>query len=192
MVPGAGIMVNDIWGWTDPLTGIEYALVGRMDGMAFISLEDPARPVYVGQLLRPHLASVSAWRDVKVYADHAFVVADAARQHGLQVFDLRQLRDVAEPPVTFEETARYDRIASAHNIVINEESGFAYAVGNSAGGETCGGGLHMIDIHDPDVRGVLRRPFHRLGGDRVHPRRAVHPVLRPGRRLPGPGDLPRL
>ncbi len=148
-VPGAGITANDIWGWTDPLTGIEYALVGRMDGVAFVSLEDPERPVYVGQLLRPHLAPVSVWRDVKVYANHAFIVADAAMQHGLQVFDLRQLRDVQEQPVTFEETARYDRIASAHNIVINEESGFAYTVGNNAGGETCGGGLHMIDIHDP-------------------------------------------
>ena len=43
----------------------------------------------------------------------------------------------------------YTNIASAHNVVINEESGFAYSVGSSGGGETCGGGLHMIDIRDP-------------------------------------------
>ena len=49
----------------------------------------------------------------------------------------------------FEETAHYDQIASAHNIVINESTGFAYSVGTSSGGETCGGGLHMIDIRDP-------------------------------------------
>ncbi|MGH7580142.1 MAG: choice-of-anchor B family protein, partial [Gemmatimonadales bacterium] len=41
------------------------------------------------------------------------------------------------------------RINSAHNIVINESTGFAYTVGNSMGGETCGGALHMIDIRDP-------------------------------------------
>ena len=43
----------------------------------------------------------------------------------------------------------YREVNSVHNIVINEGSGFAYAVGSSAGGTTCGGGLHMIDIHDP-------------------------------------------
>jgi choice-of-anchor B domain-containing protein len=32
--------------------------------------------------------------------------------------------------------------------VINEDTGFAYAVGNSGGGP-CGGGLHMIDVRDP-------------------------------------------
>jgi len=51
--------------------------------------------------------------------------------------------------VTFEEDAHYSGIASAHNVVINEETGFAYAVGASEGGETCGGGLHMINIQDP-------------------------------------------
>ena len=33
--------------------------------------------------------------------------------------------------------------------MINENTGFAYTVGNSMGGETCGGALHMIDIRDP-------------------------------------------
>jgi len=143
------VEVNDLWGWTDPVTGVEYALVGRTNGMAFISLEDPETPVYVGELPRERFAPISAWRDVKVYADHAFIVADRARHHGVQVFDLRQLRDVEEPPVTFRETAAYRGIASAHNIAINEESGFAYTVGNRSGGEMCGGGLHMIDIREP-------------------------------------------
>jgi choice-of-anchor B domain-containing protein len=65
------------------------------------------------------------------------------------VFDLTQLRDVKSPPAKFTETAHYDRIHSAHNIVMNEESGFAYVVGASMGGETCGGGLHMIDVREP-------------------------------------------
>src|SRR5687767_1864873 len=29
---------NDIWGWTDPLTGREYALVGRTTGTSFVSV----------------------------------------------------------------------------------------------------------------------------------------------------------
>jgi len=145
------ITVNDLWGWTDPQTGVEYALVGRTDGMAFVSLADPENPVYVGQLFRTNGAPVSKWRDVKVYADHAFIVADRASNHGVQIFDLRQLRGVQSTPVTFLETQYYDGIASAHNIVMNETTGFAYVVGATAGGDTCGRGLHMIDVRTPSA-----------------------------------------
>jgi choice-of-anchor B domain-containing protein len=144
-----GVRLNDIWGWTDPETGKEYALVGRVDGTSFVDISDPANPVYVGDLPKTATSPGSTWRDIKVYKDHAFIVADGAGEHGMQVFDLTRLRDVENPPVTFTTDAHYTRIQSAHNIVINEESGFAYTVGNSGGTETCGGGLHMIDIHDP-------------------------------------------
>ncbi len=143
------IRVTDVWGWTDSLTGTEYALVARTDGVAFVSLEDPADPVYLGELPLTPGASVSAWRDVKVYNNHAFVVADGAGEHGMQVFDLRLLRDVSNPPVTFDETAHYNGISSAHNIAINEATGYAYVVGASMGAETCGGGIHMIDVSTP-------------------------------------------
>ncbi|MGE0555216.1 MAG: choice-of-anchor B family protein [Gemmatimonadales bacterium] len=146
---GRGVRLNDIWGWTDPETQREYALVGRMDGTSFVDITDPSNPRYLGDLPLHEGARPSIWRDIKVYQDHAFIVADLAGQHGMQVFDLRQLRSAAGPPVTFQETANYDKIASAHNIVINEESGYAYPVGNSGGGETCGGALHMIDIRTP-------------------------------------------
>ncbi len=144
-----GIQVNDVWGWTDPQSDREYALVGRMDGTAFVDVTDASHPVYIGQLMRTDGSPTSIWRDIKVYNDFAFIVADASGQHGVQIFDLRKLRDVSKLPAEFEEDAHYDGIASAHNIVINEETGFAYTVGNSAGGETCGGGLHMINIQDP-------------------------------------------
>ena len=54
-----------------------------------------------------------------------------------------------DPPVTFAETANCDGNHSAHNIVIDEEIGMPYAVGSRMGGETCGGGLHMIDVRTP-------------------------------------------
>ncbi|MYF41616.1 MAG: choice-of-anchor B family protein [Rhodothermaceae bacterium] len=140
---------NDVWGWVDAETDREYALVGRNDGMAFMDVSDPTNPVLKGNLPLTAGARPSNWRDVKVYADHAFIVADGAGQHGVQVFDLQRLRENTEEPVTYSEDAIYDGIASAHNIVINEDTGFAYAVGSRGGGETCGGGLHMIDIRDP-------------------------------------------
>jgi choice-of-anchor B domain-containing protein len=144
-----GAELNDIWGWTDPETGKEYALVGRQDGTSFVDLSDPENPVLVGVLPRTEGVPGSVWRDIKVYKDHAFIVADGADAHGMQVFDLTRLRGVSNAPATFTPETTYHNIHSAHNIVINEDTGFAYTVGNSGGGETCGGGLHMIDIRDP-------------------------------------------
>ena len=144
-----GARVNDIWGWTDPETNRDYAIVGRTDGTSFVDVTDPPNPVVVGNLPKPDWAPGSTWRDMKVYMNHVFVVSDGAANHGMQVFDLTRLREFSGTLLTFDHDAHYDRINSVHNIVINEETGFAYAVGSSRGGETCGGGLHMIDIRDP-------------------------------------------
>lgn len=134
---------NDLWGWVDPLDGTEYALVGARDGVVFLDLSTPTAPRYLGKL--PSHGNVSSWRDIKVYQDHAFIVADYNRDHGLQIFELAQLRSVTNPPVVFQESAHYDQFDDAHNIAIDAVSGFAYAVG----GESCKGGLHMIDIRTP-------------------------------------------
>ena len=144
-----GANLNDIWGWTDPESNREYALVGRTDGTTFVDVTDPSNPRVLGDLPMHQGAHANFWRDIKVYKNHAFIVADGSGPHGMQVFDLTQLRDVQGAPVTFTETAHYDKIASAHNIAINEESGFAYPIGANGGGETCGGALHMIDIREP-------------------------------------------
>ncbi len=148
---GRGSHVNDVWGWTDPETGTEYTLLGRTDGTSFVDISDPYNPVVVGNLWLTDGAQPASWRDIKVYKDHAFIVADGAGPHGMQIFDLNQLRDVkpADMPVEFKETAHYDQVASVHNIVINEDTGFGYAVGSNAGGVTCGGGLHIINIQEP-------------------------------------------
>lgn len=136
---------SDSWGWTDPQTGVEYAIIGRSNGVAFVSLEDPINPVYLGNLPRPAGVSTSVWADIKVYQDHAFMVADNVSNYGMQVLDLTVLRNVSNPPVTFTATAVYNEFDSAHNIVINTDTGFAYAVG----GNSCAGGLHMVDIKTP-------------------------------------------
>lgn len=132
---------NDIWGWTDQLTGKEYALMGRTNGTAFVDISTPTSPVYLGNL-STHSGS-APWRDVKVYKDHAFIVADVSG-HGMQVFDLTRLRNVASPQ-TFTADKHYANFGNSHNIAINEATGYAYAVGSN----TCGGGPHMVDIRTP-------------------------------------------
>ena len=132
---------NDIWGWTDPVTGREYALVGRSTGTSFVDISNPAAPLYLGDL--PTQTVASGWRGIKVFADHAFIVSEALN-HGMQVFDLRQLRGVTAP-VTFTATAHYTGFGSTHTLALNERTGFAYAVGT----RTCEGGLHIVDVRTP-------------------------------------------
>jgi len=136
---------NDSWGWTDPDNGNEYAIIGLNNGTAFIDISDPSGPIYLGKL--PTATQNSPWRDVKVYKNHAFIVSEAAN-HGMQVFDLTRLKSVVNPPVAFTSDTRFTAFGSAHNIVINEDSGFAYVVGTSRSGTYKGGPL-FINIQDP-------------------------------------------
>ena len=133
---------NDSWGWTDPQGGAEYILMGLDNGTAFIDVSDPVNPVYLGKL--PTHTQSSTWRDIKVYNNYAFVVSEASG-HGMQVFDLTRLRNVSNPPATFTEDAHFANFGSAHNIVINEATGYAYAVGAN----TYSGGAHFVNIQDP-------------------------------------------
>ncbi|MGK0378438.1 choice-of-anchor B family protein [Patiriisocius sp. Uisw_017] len=133
---------NDSWGWTDPQDGKEYALIALNNGTAFIDISNPTNPRYLGKL--PTETDSSTWRDVKVYQNHAFIVSEAPG-HGMQVFDLTRLRDVSSPPEEFDTDGFYGGFGNCHNIVINEDSGFAYAVGS----DTFASGPHFIDISDP-------------------------------------------
>lgn len=139
---GDGAEGNDSWGWTDPMTGKEYALIGTTTSAAFVDMSDPSNLIFLGRL--PTATNNSLWRDIKVYNNHAFIVSEASG-HGMQVFDLTRLRNVANPPETFTADANYNEFGSAHNIVINEESGFAYAVGS----DTFNGGPHFVNIQNP-------------------------------------------
>ncbi len=136
---------NDMWSWRDPQTGKDYALVGRSNGVSFVDVSAPESPIYVGNLATHDVDS--AWRDIKVYRDHAFVVADFAGEHGMQVFDLRRLRNVNAAPREFTEDAHHAGFRRAHNLAINADTGFAFAVGTEP--ETCAGGIYMIDIRQP-------------------------------------------
>ena len=147
---GGGEIGNDMWGWKDPRTKREYALVGKTNGTAFVDISNPTRPVYLGQMPTQSTAGGIFWRDIKVYRDHAFVVSENT-DHGMQVFDLTRLRRAGREPQTFTADAVYTGISSTHNLDINEDSGFAYLVGTNTcvSGEEQGG-LHMVDIRRPE------------------------------------------
>ena len=150
--PYPNICANDIWGWTDPADGHEYAIVGLHNGTAFVDVTVPAAPRLLGRL--PTATNASSWRDAKTIGHYALVVSEA-NGHGMQIFDLEHLRGLSEDAArTFTADARYTGIGSAHNVVVDEATGFAYAVGFRTQGAgfpaACNvRGFFAIDMHDP-------------------------------------------
>lgn len=137
-----GTWGNDLWGWHDAQTGREYALMGLDTGTAFVDVTAPEAPIFLGRL--PTQTVASTWRDIKVYGDHAYIVVDNAGNHGMQVFDLTRLRGILAPEMFLPDVV-YGDFGEAHNLAINEDTGFAFAVGS----DDCGG-MHIININTPN------------------------------------------
>jgi len=146
--PGSNTEANDIWGWTDENSKREFAIIGLQLGTAFVEITDPYNPVYLGALptsgeLSGDTLRYTEWRDVKTYKNYALIVSEIPN-HGMQIFDLTTLL-TANPKTRFKETARYSEFGDAHNVFVNEDTGYAYALGSN----TCNGGLHFVDLEDP-------------------------------------------
>lgn len=135
--------VADLWGWTDPVTGKEYAIVGGRTGTSFVDLSTPTAPVLVG-FLPTHNGVSSLWRDVDTHGNWCFVGSEAAG-HGLQVFDLTRLRTVTNPPATFTEDAHYGGFGNSHTIFADKTEPYVYAVGANV----FSGGLIAVNISNP-------------------------------------------
>lgn len=140
--------VNDMWGWTDPATKKDYALVGASTGTVFVDISDAKRPEVLGILPTASTEGGSSWRDIKVYANHAYVVSEHT-DHGVQVFDLTRLRDWDGTYTTYDMDAHYIGHGSAHNIAINEDTGFAYSVGAGPHSDMGLPNLVIVDAPSP-------------------------------------------
>jgi choice-of-anchor B domain-containing protein len=147
------------WGWTDPMCGREYAIVGMTQSTTFVDVTIPEAPIVRGIIPAPAGAPGTLWREVKVYNNHAYIVQDLLGS-GVQIFDLTRLRlpapappcgpvpQVFDPVPEFQPDAVYrqqgasETVSNVHTITINEATGFAYLNGSN----TCGSAPHMIDL----------------------------------------------
>ena len=139
-IGGENTTGSNCWGWTDPISQNEYALMSTNKGVTFVDITNPANAVILGTLNTRTESNAS--RNVKVYEGIAYIVSEAAG-HGMQSLSLSKLKDVKNPPVEFTSDKDYTGFGEAHNIVINEDSGFAYVVGSN----TFDGGPHFVDIN---------------------------------------------
>ncbi len=147
--PSAPASANEVWGWTDPQTGKEIALVGLSNGVGFVDVTTPTAPVYLGKLTSATSGN-NSWRTFRVDNNYLFVGSEASG-HGVQVFSLARLRGVTAPQA-FTADTRYTRVSNVHTLVAN--NGYLYLAGSTrtegATNPTCtAGGLHIVDVRNP-------------------------------------------
>ena len=150
---GSSVFGNDCWGWTDAASDRKFAIMGLTNACSFIEVTDPTNPIYLGKVDTHEAGQNRSWRDIKVYNDHAYIVADGGgNDQGVQIFDLTQLL-TADPntPQTFPATAHYAGFGPSHNIEINVDTGYAYVIGarTLSGSRYHAGGLVILDLSDP-------------------------------------------
>ena len=122
---------SDIWGWSDPATGNEYALVGLNSGFSVVDISSPQNPVETFFIQDVN----STWRDVKTWGNHAYITTEGGG--GLLIVDLTDLTGNTYTHYTAS-------FSSAHNIYIDE--GVAYIFGADVG---TGGAIFLDVATDP-------------------------------------------
>ena len=123
---------SDIWGWTNPTTGVEYALVGLNSGFSVVDLSSPQNPTEAFFISGVN----STWRDIKTWGNHAYVITEGGG--GLLIVDLTDLTGQTHTYYT-------GSYSTAHNIYI-DENGVAYIFGSDVGN---GGALFLDVATDP-------------------------------------------
>ncbi|KAL2212056.1 hypothetical protein CC79DRAFT_1302335 [Sarocladium strictum] len=151
---GPGGEGSSSWGWTSD-DDREFVAIGQYEGAAFVEIGSDGKMIYLGRL--PQYSAPSEWREIRSYKNY-MVIGSEARNHGVQIFDMKKLLDVdPASPVTFDPkndlTSHFTALlprGSAHNIVINEELKYGVAVGAQPRSDPiCRSGLNFFDLTDP-------------------------------------------
>jgi len=136
---GAG--VADVWGWADPETKREYAILGSTRGVQFIDVTNPTKPLYLGTLAGKAEPAL-IWQEIEILNDHAYIVCDLSPCN-LQIFDLTHLRG-AEAAQNWVPDAVFP-IPNAHSIDSNPETNHIFVNGSLA----LNGAPVILDVSTP-------------------------------------------
>lgn len=152
--PSGSSRFNDVWGYHDPVSGREAAILGGTSAAYVIETTDPRRPVLRGTFS----ASSSGWRsstwsDMKAWKGYAYVVTEGGG--GMKVIDLRNLNS---PRLVTTWGSQYWR--NAHNIALDLQRGIVIVHGTGGrSGET----VRFIDVDStpgsPRLVGSWRSPY---------------------------------
>lgn len=110
-LPITNLPIHDVWGYTDTVTGTQYALLGASNsGMRVVDVSDAAQPQLVGTISGGGVEAI----DVKTWQNFAYVVGESPSATG-KVIDLS---DPTNP-------VQVGTFPGGHNLSITDD-GFMY------------------------------------------------------------------
>ncbi|MFN0149768.1 MAG: choice-of-anchor B family protein [bacterium] len=119
------------WGYVDPSTNIEYAILAARTGTAIYNIADPRNPVLTGFIAGPN----NLWREMKTYREFCYVGTEAGG--GLQIISL------ANPEAPFlAATFTGSGLSSIHSVTVDTLNARLYANGAN-------GGCRILSLANP-------------------------------------------
>jgi choice-of-anchor B domain-containing protein len=82
---------NSCYGYVDPVTNKEYAIIGSSQGTHIIDVSNPTSPVQIDYVAGRRDSCV--WREYKVYQHYLYAVSDDSPPNSFQIIDLAYLPD---------------------------------------------------------------------------------------------------
>ncbi|MBI5216122.1 MAG: choice-of-anchor B family protein [Ignavibacteriae bacterium] len=137
--PEGGSYVAGCWGWTDTVSGKEYALLGSYSGTSIVEITDADNPVERDFVPGPS----STWRELQTHSHYAYVVTEGGG--GVQIIDLSYLPDSVHLVQSFNYSQGGKNISSSHTNHIKD--GYLYLNGCSNWPR---GGAVIFNLADPE------------------------------------------
>ena len=153
-LPYPSHLLNCIWGYSDS-NGKEYALVGTYDGISIVDISNPSTPREIHFV--PTVNSV--WKDIQTYSHYAYIVhgiynGTQDEADGLLIIDLRGIdSNDLSPYIHHYKTTEYQ---TAHNIFIDDKTGYAYLFGVQERG-----GALILDLKENPISPTIKGSYDR-------------------------------
>ena len=133
---------SDCWGWTDG-NGVDYAIVGNSDHVAFVRASDG---VVLDQVPAPELQDAYYHRDMVTHGNYAYCVAEMSGvNEGLMIFDLSTLPDSVRYVGSWTNNGSLIR---SHNLDIDAGTSHLYIEADESQGNF---GIEIVDITNPEA-----------------------------------------
>ncbi len=133
---------NDCWGYRDPNTGNEYAILGTTTGISIWNVTDPFNPYETGFVRST--GNNSGWRDIDTFGDNIYSVTEGS-SGGLQIIDISD----PEAPDSLGKKHAF----TSHTLWIDKDAAVAYC--NGAGGIPSAAGFRAYTLATPDNPVIL-------------------------------------
>lgn len=147
----AGLAYNEIWGYADPMTGREYAIIGTVQKVQIFDITNPANPTFETEFTG---GDDSIWRDMKNYGSYLYCVADEGTE-GMMIIDLSDIESGAT--LLSQPTTDFLR---AHNVFVDAAVGRLYIAGSNSQSS----GLIVYDLTTDPANPSLLASINLPGG----------------------------